>query len=62
MKEIRYKLLKIGTYANTMASIFRSKIEGFEEQELEAAVELDLKVADILIRDIKNEEHDFLVK
>ena len=36
-KKIRYKLLKIGTYPNTMASEFKKVIEGYEESELDSA-------------------------
>lgn len=63
MKEmkIRYKLLKIGSYANTMAAEFKRVIEDFEEQDLDSAVQLDLKVTGIIVRDIKSEELDVLV-
>lgn len=60
-KNIKYKLLKIGTYPNTMASIFKSKIENFEEYGLESAIELDAAVVDIVARDLKSDEQDFLV-
>ncbi len=58
---IRYKLLKIGSYANTMATVFKSKIEDFEEQELDSAVQLDIKMSDILVRDIKQEDDDIMI-
>ena len=63
MKElnIRYKLLKIGSYVNTMASVFKGIIEDFEESELDSATQLDLKVTEILVRDIKTEEQDILL-
>ncbi len=35
---IRYKLLKIGSYANIMAAEFKKVIEGFEESELEEPI------------------------
>ena len=58
--KIRYKLLKVGSLVNTMATIFKSKIENFEVTDLDSANELDIKVTDIMIRDLKNEEYDLL--
>jgi hypothetical protein len=58
-KNIRYKLLKIGSYPNKMAIIFKSKIEDYEEGDLDSAVKLETMVTEILIRDMKNEEIDF---
>ena len=62
MKEmnIRYKLLKVGSGANNMASVFKTKIDGFEETELGNAVDLDLKMSGIICRDIKQEELDVI--
>jgi len=36
-QNIKYKLLKIGTYPEKMAEIFKKKIEDFEECELKSA-------------------------
>ena len=36
-KNIRYKLLKIGSGVNTMASEFKKVIEGYEDSELDSA-------------------------
>ena len=58
--KIRYKLLKIGNYVNTMASVFNSAIEGFEESDLSSEVELEGIVSDIIVRDIKQEELDVI--
>ena len=41
---IRYKLLKIGSYPNTMASVFKGIIEDFEVTDLDSATQLDLKI------------------
>lgn len=60
-QNIRYKLLKIGSYPNTMATVFKSHITDFEEQDLDSAIQLEVKVSDIVIRDIKCEEHDILL-
>lgn len=35
---IRYKLMKIGSYPNTMASIFKKHIEDYEEIDLDSAI------------------------
>jgi len=60
-KKIKYKLLKIGSSVNTMASIFKSKIEGYEESGLDSAIDLPIKVTKILARDISTEEQDVLL-
>ena len=60
-KKIRYKLLKIGTYPNTMASEFKKVIEGYEESELDSAHQLQILVTEILVRDIKQEEIDVMI-
>ena len=54
--------MKIGTYVNTMASIFKSKIESYEESELSGSVDLDQKVASFLARDFLNSEVDLKVE
>ena len=36
-KKIRYKLVKIGTFPNIMASVFKKHIEGYEECDLDSA-------------------------
>jgi hypothetical protein len=51
-KKIRYKLLKIGSYPNIMSAEFKKVIEGFEECELDSAIQLEMKVSGILVRDI----------
>ena len=61
-KNIRYKLLKIGSGPNIMASIFKSKISDYEESDLDSAVQLEMKVSDILVKDIRVEEHDLLIE
>jgi len=60
-KNIRYKLLKIGSYANTMAAEFKKEIEGYEESDLDSAIQLEMKVSEILVRDIKQEEIDVIM-
>ena len=36
-KHIRYKLIKIGSGVNTMASEFKKVIEGYEDSDLDSA-------------------------
>lgn len=60
-RKIKYKLLKIGSYPNTMAAVFKKVIEDYEEQDLDNAVHLDLKVSGIIVRDIKSDEQDILI-
>ena len=57
-QNIRYKLLKIGSYPNTMAAEFKKHIENFEESDLDSAVQLDIKMSEILVRDIRQEDDD----
>lgn len=60
MKElkIKYKLLKVGNYCNTMAAIFKDNIQDYEELDLDSAIHLKVKVAEILVRDIRSDEQD----
>jgi hypothetical protein len=44
-----------------MAAVFKTKIENYEEQELESAIQMDIKVTEILVRDIKSDEHDIYI-
>ena len=55
---IRYKLLKIGSYPNVMAAEFKKHIEDFEEYDLDSAAELEVKMSEILVRDIRQEDDD----
>lgn len=57
---IRYKLLKIGSSVNMMAAIFKTHIKDFEVQELNSAVNLEIEVTKILVRDIQQEDLDIL--
>ena len=54
--------MKIGSAVNTMASIFKSKIESYEESELNGSIDLDKKVASFLARDFLNFEVDLKVE
>jgi len=60
-KNIRYKLMKIGSYPNTMSAVFRSFITHFEESDLDGALDLSTKFLDILSRDLQAEEIDVIV-
>lgn len=52
--------MKIGSYPNTMAAEFKKHIEGYEECDLDSAIQLEVKVTGILVRDIKQEEIDVI--
>ena len=41
-----------------MAAEFKKHIEHFEESDLDSAVELDIKMSEILVRDIRQEDDD----
>ena len=60
-KNIRYKLLKIGSFPNLMAAEFKKHIEDFEESDIESAMQLDIKISEILVRDIRQEDDDVVV-
>lgn len=51
--------MKIGSYPNNMASIFKKKIEDYEEKDLDSAIEFEKNVTDIIVRDIKAEDIDY---
>lgn len=59
-KIIKYKLLKIGSYPNKMADIFKRSIEDYEESDLDGASYMESKVSEIIIKEIKNEELDIM--
>lgn len=59
-KKIRYKLMKIGTYPNTMASVFKTHIKNYEETDLNGALDLSVKFVGILARDLQTEEIDLI--
>ena len=42
-----------------MANIFKSKIDDYEKTDLDNANQLEMKVSEIIARDIKNEEFDY---
>ena len=60
-QNIRYKLLKIGSYLNSMAAEFKKHIENFEETDLDSAESLDLKMSEILVREIRQEDDDVIM-
>ncbi len=60
-KNIRYKLLKIGTSLNIMASEFKKFIEGYEECDLDSAEWLEFTVTKILVRDVEQKELDVIM-
>jgi hypothetical protein len=60
-KNIRYKLLKIGSYLNCMAAEFKKHIENYEETDLDSAQLLDLKMSEILVREISQEDDNVFI-
>ena len=59
-RNIRYKLMKIGTYPNTMANVFKTYIKDFEETDLNGALDLSDKFVGILARDLCTDEIDVI--
>ncbi|CAF3964325.1 unnamed protein product, partial [Rotaria sp. Silwood1] len=57
-KQIRYKLMKIGSSINTMATIFRKHITEYEESDLTGTLDLTNKFVGILARDLQVKEMD----
>jgi hypothetical protein len=60
-KNIRYKLMKIGSYPNAMSAVFRTFITHFEESDLDGALDLSPKFIGILTRDLQAEEIDVII-
>lgn len=60
-KNIRYKLMKIGSLPNIMSNLFRNFITHFEESDLDSAFDLSTKFIGILSRDLQAEEIDVIV-
>jgi hypothetical protein len=44
-----------------MAAEFKKHIEDYEESDLDSAVQLDIKISEILVRDIRQEDDDLIV-
>ena len=53
--------MKIGSSVNTMASVFKAEIKNFEESELNSALDLEVKVAGIVARDLLANENDITI-
>lgn len=55
-REIHYRLVKIGTNLEKMTQIFRGQILNYMDLPLEEAGSLDIKVSDMIIRELLPEE------
>ena len=55
-REIHYRLVKIGTSLEKMTQIFRGHILNYMDLPLEEAGSLDIKVSDMIIRELLPEE------
>lgn len=56
VKEIHYRLVKIGSNLEKMTDIFRRQIINYMDLPLEEAGSLDIKVSDMIIRELLPEE------
>ncbi|EAS06505.1 von willebrand factor type A domain protein (macronuclear) [Tetrahymena thermophila SB210] len=52
IEQIRYKLIKIGKKLDLMAKEFQEKFTLFEEQPIEDATDMDIKITDMIIREL----------
>ena len=60
--KIKYKLMKIGTYPNSMADVFRGYFDDYECSELSSALELIHKVPERIIKHFETSEIDMIKK
>ena len=58
-KNVKYKLMKIGTLVNKMSDIFKGVIDNFEKLELDSAIQIETNVIEIMHRDFTSFEITF---
>ena len=58
-KNIKYKLMKIGTLVNKMSDVFGGMIDNFEKCELDCAIQIEENVVEIMHRDFTSFEIAF---
>jgi hypothetical protein len=59
-KNIRYKLMKIGSYPNTMAEVFKKHFHDYECSELTSAIQMTSTVPDRIIKAFEVDEIDMI--
>ena len=61
-KKISYKLVKIGNFPNKMARIFSMAISDYELLSIDQSEELVDRVSSVIVRDLRNDELDVLIR
>jgi len=61
MKEIHYRLVKVGSQVDTMAQVFKQHINDYMDLPLEEASTLDIKVSDMIIRELLPDDPSLLM-
>ena len=57
-KGIRVRLMKIGSMLNSMDEIFSRSIKDYSSLPIESHTQMDLKITNLLVEDLKNIELD----
>ena len=52
VEQIHYRLIKIGNKLNLMSEEFKSKFSNYEEVSIENALDMDIKITDMIIREL----------
>lgn len=55
IREIHYRLIKIGFRLGAMATLFKERFTNYEETVLNDATKLNISVSDMIIREIFND-------
>lgn len=55
IREIHYRLIKIGSNLEKMAALFKEKFTNYDETPLSNATQLNIKVSDMIIRELFND-------
>ena len=61
MREIHYRLVKVGSEVEKMSQIFKEKIVDFLDIPLNEAAMLEVKVSDMIIRELLPEDPEALM-
>ena len=52
VKQIHYRLIKIGSLLDKMCNIFKEKIVDYDEIPIDNASKMDIKISDMVIREL----------
>ena len=52
IREIHYRLIKVGGNLQKMADLFKEKFTNYEETDLKQAKDMNIKISDMIIREL----------